>query len=50
VRLYGVGKAVDIIVVSPEQVEKYRDSPYLVIYPATRDGIVIYDAEKIATG
>jgi predicted nucleotidyltransferase len=43
-RLYGVGKAVDIIVVSPEQVEKYRDSPYLVIYPATRDGVVIYDA------
>ena len=49
-RLYGVGKAVDIIVVSPEQVEKYRDSPYLVIYPATREGVVIYDAEKIATG
>jgi len=49
-RLYGVGKAVDIIVVSPEQVEQYRDSPYLVIYPATRDGVVIYDAEKIATG
>jgi predicted nucleotidyltransferase len=49
-QLYGVGKAVDIIVVSPEQVEKYRDSPYLVIYPATREGVVIYDAEKIATG
>ena len=49
-RLYGVGKAVDIIVVSPKQVEKYRDSPYLVIYPAIREGIVIYDAEKIATG
>ena len=46
IQLYGVGKAVDIIVVSPEQVEKYRDSPYLVIYPATRDGVVIYDAER----
>jgi predicted nucleotidyltransferase len=49
-RLYGVGEAVDIIVVSTEQVEKYRDSPYLVINPATRDGVVIYDAEKIAAG
>jgi predicted nucleotidyltransferase len=49
-RLYGVGKAVDIIVVSPKQVEQYRDSPYLVIYPAIREGIVIYDAEKVATG
>jgi predicted nucleotidyltransferase len=48
-RLYGVGTAVDIIVVTPKQVEQYRDSPYLVIHPATRDGIVIYDAEKIAT-
>lgn len=45
-QLYGVGRAVDIIVVTPEQVEKYRDSPYLVIYPATRDGVVIYDAGK----
>ena len=49
-RLYGVGKAVDIIVVSQKQVKQYRDSPYLVIYPAIREGIVIYDAEKIATG
>lgn len=45
-QLYGVGRAVDIIVVTPEQIEKYRDSPYRVIYPATRDGIVIYDAKK----
>lgn len=47
-RLYGIGHAVDLIVVSPEQVEKYRDSPYLVINPALREGIVIYDAKKIA--
>lgn len=47
-RLYGIGLAVDLIVVSPEQVEKYRESPYLVINPALREGIVIYDAKKIA--
>lgn len=46
-RLYGVGKAVDIIVVSQEKVEKYRDSPYLVIYSAIREGIIIYDAKAI---
>ena len=34
----------------PVSDEKYRDSPYLVINPATRDGVVIYDAEKITTG
>jgi hypothetical protein len=48
-RLYGVGKAVDIIVVSPKQVEQYCDSPYLVISPATKDGVVIYNAEKIVS-
>ena len=46
-RLYGVGRAVDIIVVSPEQVEQYRKSPYLVINPALREGLVIYDAKAI---
>jgi len=47
-RLYGVGQAVDIVVVSHEQVEQYRDSPYLVINPALREGVVIYDKETIA--
>lgn len=47
-RLYGIGQAVDLVVVSPEQVEKYRESPYLVINPAMRDGLVIYDAKKAA--
>lgn len=46
--LYGIGEAVDIIVASPEQVEKYRDSPYLVINPALQDGVVIYNAGTIA--
>ena len=48
--LYGIDHAVDIIVVSPEQVEQYRNSPYLVISPALKDGVVIYDSEKIAAG
>jgi predicted nucleotidyltransferase len=42
--MFGVGQAVDIIVVTPEDVERYRDSFALVIYPALREGKVIYAA------
>ncbi len=40
--LMGVGQAVDVILVTPEEVERYRDCPYLVIAPALREGRVIY--------
>lgn len=40
--LLGVGRAVDVVVVTPEDVERYRDSPALVIGPALREGKVIY--------
>ncbi len=43
-RLHGVGAAVDAIVVSPEDVERYRDSHALVIKPALRDGTVVYES------
>jgi uncharacterized protein len=43
--LIGVGCAVDVIVVTPEDVEQYQDNPYLVIYPALREGVVIYEKE-----
>lgn len=43
-RMQGVGQAVDIIVVTPEDVERYRNSHALVIAPALRDGKVIYAA------
>jgi uncharacterized protein len=42
--LIGVGEAVDIVVVTPEDVERYRDALGLVIGPALREGRVIYDA------
>ena len=48
--LFGTDQSVDIIVVSPEQVEKYRNSPYLVIGPALREGLVIYRAGATAAG
>lgn len=42
--LYGVGVAVDAIVVSTEALERYKDSPALVYKPALQEGKVVYDA------
>ena len=41
--LRGVGAAVDAIVVSPRDVERYKDSHALVIKPALREGKVVYE-------
>ena len=43
-RLYGVDAAVDVIVVTPRDIERYGDSHALVIKPALRDGKVVYAA------
>jgi len=40
--------AVDAIVVTPEDVECYRDSHCVVICPAVREGKVIYEAKTIS--
>jgi predicted nucleotidyltransferase len=42
--LIGVGRAVDVIVVTPEEVEQYKDSRPLVIAQALREGVVVYGA------
>lgn len=42
--LRGKGAAVDVVVVTPDEVERYGDSPYLVIQPALREGKVVYGA------
>ena len=43
-RLHGVGAAVDAIVVSPEDVERFKDSHALVIKPALQEGKVVYES------
>ena len=43
-RLYGVGVAVDAILVSPADVQRYKDSHALVIKPALQDGTVVYES------
>lgn len=37
--------AVDITVATPEEVEKYGDEYCLILYPALREGKVLYDAQ-----
>ena len=39
----GVGAAVDAIVVTPDDVERYKDTHALVIKPALQEGTVVYE-------
>ena len=42
--LYGIRAAVDVIVVTPDDLERFKDSHGLVIKPALREGTVVYEA------
>jgi predicted nucleotidyltransferase len=42
--LYGVAEAVDVVVVTPETVQRYRNTHALVIKPALDEGQVVYVA------
>jgi predicted nucleotidyltransferase len=42
--LIGAGQAVDVIVVTPEEIDRYRDSIGLVFRPALREGREVYAA------
>ncbi len=33
----------DVMVITPEEMERYKDSRCLVLYPALREGKVIYE-------
>ncbi|MGH2617717.1 MAG: nucleotidyltransferase domain-containing protein [Thermomicrobiales bacterium] len=46
--LIGVGHAVDVVVVTPEDIDCYQDAQALVIAPALREGRVIYAAQTPA--
>lgn len=48
-RLVGVGQAVDVVVVTPEDIRRYRDSHPLVIKPALREGKVVYERSREET-
>jgi len=42
--LLGIGQAVDVVVVHLEDIERYRESPALIIGSALREGKVVYAA------
>lgn len=48
-RLHGVGVSVDAIVVSSEDVARYRDSHSLVIKPALREGRTVYESARASS-
>jgi len=43
VALRGMGLAKDVFVVTPEEVERYGDLVGTLVYPALRDGKVLYE-------
>lgn len=40
--LIGVGRSVDVVVVTPEDIERFGDSPALIIEAALREGVEVY--------
>ncbi len=48
--LYGVGRAVDVVVATPEDLERYGHSIGLVLEPALREGKMVYERSETASG
>ena len=40
--LHGAGAAVDVVVVTPEELERYRDEHCLIVAPALQEGKLVY--------
>jgi uncharacterized protein len=40
--LHGAEAPVDLVIVTPDEVRRYQDSPALAIFPALREGRVVY--------
>jgi predicted nucleotidyltransferase len=45
-RMRGIARSMDLVIVTPQQVKDYRDSPFSVVYPAVREGRVVYERTK----
>ncbi|MEK7395493.1 MAG: nucleotidyltransferase domain-containing protein [Candidatus Poribacteria bacterium] len=44
INMIGIEQSVDVILATPEQVEKYKDINYLIIAPALKEGKEVYHA------
>jgi len=49
-RLHGVGQAVDVLLVTPEHVARYRNTDRLVIASTLREGKEVYRAGTLSAG
>lgn len=45
-RMRGIARSIDLVIVTPQQVKEYRNSPFSVVYPALREGRVVYERKK----
>ena len=45
-RMRGIARAIDLVIVTPQQETEYRDSPFSDVYPAVREGMVVYERKK----
>lgn len=46
--LIGVGRPVDVVVVTADDVQRFGQSPATVIAPALREGVLLYERRTIA--
>ena len=44
-KLRGAGAPVDVVVVTPEELERYRHDPCLIVAPALREGKFVYGSQ-----
>ena len=48
--LIGIGKAVDVVVISSSDAQRYRNSPYFIVYPVLQHGREVYHGGQVSTG
>lgn len=48
VNLHGIRQSVDIVICSSDEIEKFQKINYSALYPALREGTVIYENEMVA--
>jgi uncharacterized protein len=45
-RMRGITRSIDLVIVTPQQVTESSNSPFSVVYPAMKEGRVVYERKK----
>ncbi len=48
VNLHGIRQPVDIVICSPDEIEKFGKKNYSALYPALSEGTIIYENEMVS--